>query len=58
MRRRLFGGAVVLLAGCGGGAATVSPTVIAGTPTVIAQPLTVTLQGEPSRSFGGGHWRV
>jgi hypothetical protein len=58
MRRRLLGGAVVLLAGCGGGAATVSPTVITGTPAVVSQPLTVTLHGQPSRSFGGGRWHV
>ena len=59
MRRRLLGGAVLLLAGCGGGAAAVSPpTVIAGTPTVVAQPLTVTLHGQPARSFGGGRWHV
>jgi hypothetical protein len=48
-----------LLAGCGGGGAnTPAPSVVIGTPTVIAVALTVTLHGQPSRSFGGGQWRV
>jgi|SRR5579864_3573696 len=49
----------LLLAACGGGAGSPpSPTVIAGTPTVSATALVVTLRGAPVRTFGSGHWRV
>lgn len=58
MKRGVLLGTAVLLAGCGGGVAAVTPTVVVGTPTVVAVSLTVTLSGQPSRSFGGGHWRV
>jgi hypothetical protein len=53
-------GVLLPLAACGGGAASPSPSpvVIAGTPSVVAVALTVTLSGQPSRGFGGGHWRV
>jgi hypothetical protein len=37
---------------------TPAPSVIVGTPTVVAVALSVTLNGQPSRSFGGGRWRV
>ncbi|HZS13011.1 MAG TPA: hypothetical protein VFC09_00295 [Candidatus Dormibacteraeota bacterium] len=52
------GCATLLLVACGGGTPAPSPTVVAGTPTVVAVALTVTLTGEPTRTFGGGHWRV
>jgi hypothetical protein len=59
MRRRLLGGSMVLLGGCGGGDMVMpSPSVVVGTPTVVATALTVILHGEPARSFGGGRWRV
>jgi hypothetical protein len=35
-----------------------SPTVVVGSPTVVVVALTVTLDGQPSRTFGGGRWRV
>jgi hypothetical protein len=59
VRTLLPAGAVAaLLAGCGGGAAVPSPAVVVGTPAVVAVALTVTLDGQPSRTFGGGRWRV
>jgi hypothetical protein len=49
----------VLLCACGGSAATPPPpTVIEGTPTQVQQRLVVTLQGQPTRTFGSGHWHV
>jgi hypothetical protein len=57
--RVVLGGAALLLAGCGGGATVMTPpTVVVDTPTVVAVALTVTLHGQPARSFGGGRWRV
>jgi hypothetical protein len=50
--------AVLLLAGCGGSTPTPSPTVVAGTPTVLAVALTVTLTGQPTRTFSLGRWKV
>lgn len=51
-----------LTAACGGGGeAGAQPTVVHGTPTIVpAGSLTVTLEGQPDRSFiiAGGHWRV
>ena len=32
--------------------------MVVGTPTVVAVALSVTLNGQPARSFGGGRWRV
>lgn len=62
MRARLVIAAspLLLLCACGGGRgdATPSPTVVAGTPTVTAVALLVQLSGEPTRTFGQGHWRV
>jgi hypothetical protein len=53
-------GAVVagLLGGCGSAPVGPSPTVVAGTPTVVIVALTVRLDGQPSRTFGGGRWKV
>jgi len=31
---------------------------VVGTPTVVAVSLTVTLDGQPTRTFGGGRWKV
>jgi hypothetical protein len=60
IHRRVLGGTAVLLAGCGGAAAspTPPPTLIVGTPTVVAVALKVTLHGQPARTFGGGRWYV
>ena len=49
------------LAGCGATATTTPVTVVSGTAqSVPAGSLTVTLTGQPERSFivPGGHWRV
>lgn len=53
-------GAVVAapIVACGSTAPTPPPTVVVGTPTVVAVALTVSLDGQPSRTFGGGRWRV
>jgi len=57
--RRAAGIAWVLaLCGCGSPATTPTPSVVVGTPTVAAVALTVSLSGQPSRTFGSGHWRV
>lgn len=50
----------LLVCACGGDgpAPTPPPTVIPGTPTVAAVALKVTLTGEPTRTFGSGHWHV
>jgi hypothetical protein len=49
----------VLASACGSApAATPPPTVIVGTPTVSSVALRVTLTGEPTRTFGSGHWHV
>ena len=55
--RLLLGGALLMLAACGGGASP-SPTVVAGTPTVVPVALQVTLNGQPSRTFAAGRWHV
>jgi hypothetical protein len=49
---------VPLVVGCGSAPLPPPPTVVVGTPTVVVVPLTVTLDGQPSRTFGGGRWRV
>lgn len=58
MLRGVLGAAAVVLAACGGGAASPSPAVVVGTPTVVAVALKVTLDGQPSRTFSLGRWRV
>jgi hypothetical protein len=50
--------AALLLAACGSTGPTPSPTVVAGTPTVVAVALTVTLAGQPTRTFSLGRWHV
>src|SRR5689334_3852479 len=52
--------AALLACACGGGGSmpTPVPSVILGTPTVSAVALKVTLTGQPTRTFGSGHWRV
>jgi hypothetical protein len=57
MRMVLLGSAL-LVAACGGTATTPPPTIIPGTPTVVAQSLQVMLAGQPVRSFGFGRWHV
>ena len=59
MRMRVITGAAVpLLLACGGTAATPPPTVVQGTPTVLAVALSVTLHDAPTRTFGSGQWRI
>jgi hypothetical protein len=52
--------AALLATACGGGntTPTPSPSVVVGTPTVDAAALKVTLTGQPTRTFGSGHWHV
>jgi hypothetical protein len=50
--------ALLPLAACGSAPPAPPPTVVVGTPAVVAVALTVTLDGQPARSFGGGRWRV
>lgn len=47
-----------LVAACGSTAPAPAATVVTGTPSVIAVPLQVALTGQPTRTFGGGRWRV
>ena len=51
---------LLALCACGGGrgGATPPPTVVAGTPAVTAVALVVQLTGQPTRTFGQGHWHV
>jgi hypothetical protein len=51
-------GVSLLACACGSPPPAPPPTVVPGTPTVAAVPLTVTLTGEPERTFGSGHWHV
>lgn len=48
----------LLACGCGSATPVATPSVVVGTPTVTAVALTVSLTGEPSRTFGFGRWRV
>src|SRR5207302_4891048 len=51
--------AALLACACGSAATPLpSPSVVAGTPTVNAVALQATLDGQPTRTFGSGHWRV
>ena len=49
-----------LLAACGSNSPTPTPppTVVLGTPTTSTTALQVTLSGQPTRTFGSGHWHV
>ena len=47
-----------LLAACSSTAPAPAATVVTGTPSVITVPLQVALTGQPTRTFGGGRWRV
>ena len=64
MRGWCAGGSCAALAvlgvACGSSAParTPPPTVVVGTPTVATTSLQVTLAGQPTRTFGSGHWRV
>jgi hypothetical protein len=48
----------LILAACGSAAPSPSPTVVAGTPTVVAVALQVTLTAQPTRTFSLGRWHV